>query len=178
MTLDDAISFSLTINPRILDSINTETKNVKLFFSQIDYGLGEIVVDEIKVVLSETPYRENSSKRPNSLSITGRSLSTSSPKCVKQAPQQVTSFHQNPEDFVAASQDLDPGTKSFSCKLCGYSTKWRQHVVRHFNLKHITGGTVIKCNLCEHSTKLKADMKKHYMSKHGLPEAMAKSALY
>ncbi|XP_075242587.1 uncharacterized protein LOC142337286 [Convolutriloba macropyga] len=95
------------------------------------------------------------------------------------SPIQVTNnFQQDPNDFIATSQSLDTGKKSFSCKLCGFEVLSRSNLVRHINLKHISSNTeAIACTICDHTTRLKENMKKHYIGKHKLPEAMAKAAL-
>ena len=62
------------------------------------------------------------------------------------------SFQQNALDFVSTTQDLE--------NFCGYKAGRNNNVIRHINLKHITGGAIMKCNNREYSTKLKADMKK------------------
>ena len=79
------------------------------------------------------------------------------------------SFQQNALDFVSTTQDLE--------NFCGYKAARKNNVIRHINLKHITGGAIMKCNICEYLTKLKADMKKHYIKNHKPPENMANSAV-
>ena len=161
--------------------------NFHLYLSDSDEGLGKLTFNcfeqpetfERKLAISNPGVDKYKQKRPAALP-TRSPIKPKARSVMPASPVQATessSFLQNPNDFVGASQDLVTGDKTFSCKFCGFSTANKANVVRHVNLKHINGGTVFNCNLCEYSTKLKADMKKHYIKKHQLPEAMANAAV-
>merc|ERR1712004_276529 len=93
------------------------------------------------------------------------------------AIQITNNVQQDPNDFVATSQSLDTGKKSFSCKLCAFNSLAKSKVIRHINLMHITQEDQFKCTLCDKTAKLKENMKKHYMGKHKLPEPLARAAV-
>ena len=191
MSLEETFCVSILLSDYMMDLV-TQQSGLKFFLTDKDRGFGEISFKQTELEISNiglkfAPSKVNhakptvSRKRPNTDlkvdSAINTKPKTQSSGLPHEARQPEMGFQQNPDDFVSASQDLDSGAKSFSCKFCGYSAAVRQNVTRHINLKHITGGTVIKCNLCVYTTKLKADMKKHYMKKHELPENMAKAAL-
>ena len=183
----DSFEFSINLCNDLLPEINRS--DVCLFLARESYGIGSVAItrnfskDDSSSLVPENKAKisHKNLKRPAQIS---HNEPRAKPKVVpKQLITQsvindsASGFQQNPDDFIATSQSLDTGKKSFSCKFCGFEAPVKARVVRHITLRHMTGGNVINCTICEYSSKLKENMKRHYIKTHKLPEAMARGAL-
>lgn len=56
----------------------------------------------------------------------------------------------------------------FSCVICGYKTKHKGDLKKHFDCMHNPQATVYSCQYCSYSSKHRGNLRKHVICMHNM----------